>query len=371
MNTTPKIYKHESLGKVVAHLRDDLNSQECVLLFAHNGTGKTRLSMEFRNKTKKACPATSLDAPSPTTLYFNAFTEDLFTWNNDLEADKDRYLNINSNSKFFNGLKGFALEKKIDAHLKKYTSFDFDIDYVEWKISFRRGDEDNIKISRGEERLFIWCFFLVIYELAIDGAEAYQWVDNVYIDDPISSLDDNNAIAVAVDLARLLERGKENIRVVISTHHSLFHNVLWNEINRIKLKRKSYFYNHPQEQDVYTLRSTGDTPFFHHIAILAELKKAVETDKIYTYHFNALRNIMEKTATFFGQDRFQSCISGIENEVLFSRAVNLMSHGGYSIYEPVLMVDDNKNLFKQLFNGFLKRYKFELPEILKSEGNGA
>lgn len=58
-------------------------------------------------------------------------------------------------------------------------------------------------MSRGEENIFIWRIFLVICELTIDGAEAYVWVKYPCIDDPISSLDDNNAIAVASDLVDL------------------------------------------------------------------------------------------------------------------------------------------------------------------------
>ena len=36
--------------------------------------------------------------------------------------------------------------------------------------------------------------------------EAYQWVQYLYIDDPISSLDEHNAIAVANHLAQLLKQ---------------------------------------------------------------------------------------------------------------------------------------------------------------------
>ena len=68
-----------------------------------------------------------------------------------------------------------------------------------------RAETANIKISRGEENIFIWCFFLAVVQLAMDGQEAYDWVKYVYIDDPISSLDENNAIAVAYHLAQLLE----------------------------------------------------------------------------------------------------------------------------------------------------------------------
>ena len=68
---------------------------------------------------------------------------------------------------------------------------------------FRSGS-DYIKISRGEENIFIWCLFLAIAELAIDddGNGPYNWVKFIYVDDPISSLDDNNVIGVASDLAK-------------------------------------------------------------------------------------------------------------------------------------------------------------------------
>ncbi len=67
--------------------------------------------------------------------------------------------------------------------------------------------EEAIKVSRGEENIFIWCFFLAIVQLALDEMEPpYNWVKYVYIDDPISSLDEHNAIAVANHLAKLLKR---------------------------------------------------------------------------------------------------------------------------------------------------------------------
>jgi wobble nucleotide-excising tRNase len=47
-----------------------------------------------------------------------------------------------------------------------------------------------------EENIFVWSFFLAIAQLAIDNDENYAWVKTIYIDDPISSLDDNNVIIV-------------------------------------------------------------------------------------------------------------------------------------------------------------------------------
>jgi wobble nucleotide-excising tRNase len=204
---------------------------------------------------------------------------------------------------------------------------------------------------------------MAICERVIDGAESYAWVEYLYIDDPISSLDDNNAIAVASDLAKLLRRGKDRWKVVLSSHHALFFNVVCNELK--KEPHKKYFLHRPERGTTYTLRATDDTPFFHHVATLAEIHKAAEGGKLYTYHFNMLRSIMEKTATFFGYDDFSACIHGVEDEVLYSRALNLLSHGKYAIYQPMEMVNDTKELFRQILSAFLNRYRFALPDILE------
>jgi len=355
MSNKPKIHSYKTLRGLVTRLRDDLNNQDFVLLYAFNGTGKTRLSMAFKDAGKRK-PGIDRD-----TLYFNAFTEDLFHWDNDLAGDSRRHLKINSDSRFFLGFKELALEEKIFAYLARYTDFDFKIDYENWTIIFSRGDLDHIKVSRGEDNIFIWCIFLAICELTIDGAEAYDWVRFLYIDDPISSLDDNNAIAVASDLAQLLKKGKDRVKTVISTHHGLFFNVMCNELK--KLPHKKYFLHRGSTPDSYALQATDDTPFFHHVAMLSELQQAAESGRLYTHHFNMLRGILEKTATFFGCNDFSACIHGVDDEVLYARALNLLSHGKYSAYEPREMVGDTKELFRRILNAFLVRYRFELPEI--------
>jgi len=78
----------KSLDDIAIHLRNVLENGipqkdqtvkkiHNIVLFAYNGTGKTRLSMHFKDQGKTNSP--------PDTLYYNAFTEDLFYWNNDLE----------------------------------------------------------------------------------------------------------------------------------------------------------------------------------------------------------------------------------------------------------------------------------------------
>ncbi len=361
MSDLRKIWEFQSLPKLVTRLRDDLNNVNHVLLFAYNGTGKTRLSMEFKNAGKRN--------GSSDTLYFNAYTEDLFFWDNDLENDTERYLRLNTASRFFSGFKDLALEDKIFSYLERYADFDFKIDYEQWFISFSRDTEENIKISRGEENIFIWCIFLAVCTLVVEGHESYAWVKYIYIDDPISSLDDNNAIAVATDLINTLKKTENTIKCIISSHHSLFFNVLWNEFKRSRTNYNTYFFYCSTQTKMYSLQRTDETPFFHHVAMLSELQQAIQNDKIYTHHFNALRSIMEKTAVFFGYKDFSSCIHGVDDEVLYLRALNLLSHGKYSIYTPREMVDDTKELFKKIFTAFLNRYQFEIPQLTKDTSN--
>ncbi|RZT05342.1 AAA domain-containing protein [Duganella sp. CF402] len=375
MSGKPKIQKYGSLRGVVTRLRDDLRVSanggvDFVLLYAYNGTGKTRLSMEFKEAGKRK------RGIKRDTLYFNAFTEDLFNWDNDLENDTERTLNINSESKFFDGFRALALEEKIFSYLERYAKFNFKIDYENWNVvfskdvvnpKFRPGADEpqtiianNIKISRGEENVFIWCIYLAICELVVDGSEAYNWVKFLYIDDPISSLDDNNAIAVGSDLAKLLRRCIGKVKVVISSHHSLFFNVMCNELK--KQEHKSYFV-YGKNNDGYSLQATHDTPFFHHVAMLSELKRASDAGQLYANHFNVLRGVLEKTSSFFGLADFSGCIHGIEDEILFSRALNLLSHGDYSLFDPKELTEDNKQLFRNILHGFLERYAFSLPEV--------
>ncbi len=363
----------DGLPELANHLRS--SEKKNTLIFAHNGTGKTRLSMAFKDKGK--------DGSDRDTLYFNAFTEDLFSWDNDLDHDTNRALKFNRSSHFFDGLDGVDMESRIRPFLHCYADFDFTIDYPKNKIVFNRiehiplADSDgvliadgdgavfvvpekvnNIKISRGEENIFVWCFFLAVAQMAIDKDDKYSWVKYLYIDDPISSLDDNNAVAVASHLCQLLKREDNKLKTVISTHHGIFFNVLHNELNN---RAPKYFLNKLQSNDGYSLIDTTDTPFFHHIVLVKLLHRAMESGKLYTYHFSILRNILEKTAAFHGFSNFSECIkvdSDDTDGIIHARRVNILSHGNYSLFEPIEMQEENKEHFRSVLTSFMETYKF-------------
>ncbi len=383
----------DNLDALAAHLRSELIDKKCILLYAYNGTGKTRLSMAFKDIGKQG---TSEEATRDT-LYFNAFTEDLFTWDNDLEGDSARVLKMNAASRFFAGLETLEMETRIRPFLHRYVDFDFSIDYSDWTISFSREvpneafvetadiseavartkTEPNIKVSRGEENLFIWCFFLAIVQLALDDDKKegpYKWVKYIYIDDPITSLDEHNAIAVGNHLAQFLKRKDHAIKTVISSHHTLFFNVLWNELREIGHKKFApHFLSHTRKTGQYQLSYTGDTPFFHHLTLLQEIWRAKETGAIYTHHFNALRSLLEKSSIFHGHKKFSVCIKQQDDDpddTLYGRLVNILSHGNYSFYDPVEMLPENKMHFEKILADFLEFYPFNselTPETQEQE----
>lgn len=363
------------LPALAKHLRTELQAKKSILIYAYNGTGKTRLSTEFKNLGKIV--SADGDTTQQDTLYFNAFTEDLFYWDNDLANDRERVLKINKDSRFFAGLGELEMDNRIRPLLNRYADFEFRIDTTEWEVSFSCELEsggvvtvvEDIKISRGEENIFIWCFFLAIVQLVLDGAEAYKWVKYIYVDDPISSLDENNAVAVAHHMAQMLKDSPNRLRIVVSTHHVLFFNVMCNEM---KKPRKYFLTRQPATGGhTFTVRETDSTPFLYHLASLVELHEAQKTGALFTHHFNMLRRVMEQTACFFGYDRWDDCIKpevDDPNGPVYKRLIDLMNHGDYSLYEPREMMQENKDHFRRVLKQFITLHPFSpalFPEDAK------
>ncbi len=373
----------------------------CALVFAYNGTGKTRLSYDFAHYGRGE------GAPQHT-LYYNAYTEDLFTWDNDLENNTDHHLLINQNSALIQGLAGSNFSDALRKYLQVFTDIDFEFHYDEDSpeipdfVSFSKKvkqrqrvngvwtdyetDVENIKISRGEERLFVWCFFRCIIDNVLGGNDAYKNIEYIYIDDPMSSLDDNNVIAFAEQLYSVIRNqikqeidayraGKEDfrrIKFVVSSHHALFFHTMLHGLSADR-KLGRYYLSRDKETDRLVLKSMSDsTPFYYNVAMMSEIQRAIKTGRLYTYHFTVLRSVMEKIKEFFGHNDFGYILDGItyRGDVLqqdelaefYSRVVNVLTHQG-SMFSPTLMNDDNKELATTLFNHLVKKYQFILPDL--------
>ena len=92
------------------------------LIYAFNGVGKTRLSRAFKELISPKDQDDELEEYKIKVLYYNAFTEDLFYWDNDLDADSDRKLKIQPNSFTDWVLKDQGQERNIVTHFQRYTS---------------------------------------------------------------------------------------------------------------------------------------------------------------------------------------------------------------------------------------------------------
>lgn len=380
----------------------------CALLFAYNGTGKTRLSYDFAHYGRG-------EKSLQHTLYYNAYTEDLFTWDNDLENNTEHRLLINQDSALIQGLAGYNFSEPLHKYLSVFTDIDFDFKYDESseipthvtfskKIQFTQtlnGEEqtleeevENIKISRGEERLFVWCFFRCIIDQVLGGNDAYKNIEYIYIDDPMSSLDDNNVIAFAAQLYNVIRdslknerkaiiNGTENyrrIKFVVSSHHALFFHVMYHGLMGDAQLGRYYLHCDKQSDEMVLKNMSDNTPFYYNVAMMSEIQVAIKNDKLYTYHFTIMRSVMEKIAEFFGHRDYRYILDGItykgnrfeetafskgELTDLYSRIVNVFSHQG-QFFSPTLMNEDNKDSLKTMFYHIKKKYNFILPDLNNS-----
>lgn len=358
--------EYGSLSEIAQKIKDC--NKKVTLLYAFNGTGKTRLSMEFKNIVNESKD----DEVIKRVVYYNAFTEDLFSWDNDLENDNDRKLKINNNSSFIELIERQGKENEIAERFKQFTSSKIEpnINTSTGEITFSlpTGDEEsveNIKISKGEESIFIWTVFFVlmeaiIAELNIDeisdrSTVEFNAIKYIFIDDPISSLDDNHAIDIALELKYIIGSSKnENLHFIISTHHSLFYNVLHTEMS----KAKKFWIS--KTEDKYLIRElvNNETPFGYHLLLKNELKKAIENNTIKRYHFNLLRNILEKTAHFLGYNSWKDLINE-EDKDSYIKRINIYSHSNHSALDSKELEQHEKEFLKRIYEKFILEYKWK------------
>jgi len=359
-----------NLRQLAQELKNRLMKKKIILLYAYNGVGKTRLSVEFKNLGK-------IKGQSDT-LYFNAFTEDLFSWDNDLQNDWDRKLNINLESTFlkyiledqgkeneiidlFQYYLGIFSEGNDLRSKQQIISPNFQDNFRTVKFSKtytakngngeeERITEDKIKISKGEESSFIWSIFYTFLNEVIltknEDQESFPNLKYIFIDDPVSSLDENHLIEVASNLGKLIRMSKSELKFIITTHNPLFYNVLYNELKNIKRKvryskraidketgeKRTYidtrkvpdssrFRFEKLEDGSYELiKQPDDSPFAYHNFLRKSLHKAIEDNLVYKYHFNFLRNNKKRIMSSFHYSIFS-----ISSSLFFAEVHLLLS----------------------------------------------
>jgi hypothetical protein len=94
---------------------------------------------------------------------------------------------------------------------------------------------------------------------------------------------------------------------------------------------------------------------------LSELREAIKTDQIKKYHFNFLRNILEKTATFLGHNHWENLLEKVDGlpDPFASRILNLSSHSAHSGEETADIKDEDKEDLNKLVIFLTKTYGFK------------
>lgn len=352
------------------------------LIYAFNSSGKTRLSRQFKqliapnqDNNDEADGAEQSELSCPKILYYNAFTEDLFYWDNDLERYAEPKLKIQPNS-FTNWvLKEQGQDRNIITNFQRYTDQYltpcFSEDFTEVTFSFENGNEENsdkLKISKGEESNFVWSIFYTLLDQVINilnvvesserETNQFNQLEWIFIDDPVSSLDENHLIELAVDLAQLIKSSKSELKFIITTHNPLFYNVLHNELK----KAKKYVLK-KNDDGSYVLRNQpSDSPFSYHLYLKVELEKAIETGQLRKYHYNFLRNFLDKTSTFLGYEKWGDLLpendSGGANPYE-TRIININSHSKHANEEVIELKDDDKRVLGYLLKEIKTKYGFK------------
>lgn len=381
----------KTLNEIAQELKD--SGKKVNLIYAFNGNGKTRLSREFKHLIEPKENTEEIEDGNivrKKIIYYNAFTEDLFYWDNDLENDSTPILKIQPN--FFtnwifvdqgqeiNISKNFQYytNEKLTPHLnEQYTKKNEENKDVivpafsEVTFSYERGNEEfseNIKISKGEESCFIWSIFYSLLKQVVevlnideDSINQERETDNfndlkyVFIDDPVTSLDDDHLIQMAVDLAEVIKKSKSDLRFIITTHNPIFYNVLYNEINN----KACYMIERLEDNTFAYIKKDGDSnkSFSYHLHLKAVLEDAIANEKIQKFHFTLMRNLYEKTASFLGFPKWSELLPD-NKEAYYNRIIQFTSHSTLASEVVAEPTPQEKQTIKILLEYLINTYSF-------------
>jgi hypothetical protein len=346
--------------------------ERITLLYAFNATGKTRLSVAYKNATKDG-------DGNHTGVYYNAYSEDLFVWDNDSEngeVNVQLVIRKSSLNRFHSSLTEDDIRAKLNRYRPNYR-FDFiphgnPEDGIKSVMFFQEvadpKDPNKVskvpfKISRGEERIFVWCFFLALFD--VEG-----WADkqssHFFIDDPVSSLDDHNIFITASTIYDLVDEHHEKRKFVITTHHiglfSILSDMLKKGEKASTFKKQTRVCTLVRRGDEVSLESCGNDVFLYHLRLLQVLDRAHASDEVKAYHFALLRQVLENVASFLGVGQFGYVLKqiGIDDPDEVASIINTMSHKKVYYFESDELVPDTLETFKKVFVGVKAKYQFVL-----------
>lgn len=360
-----------SLSEIAKTIKE--TPENIILIYAFNGTGKTRLCVEYKELTKN---------DDRTGVYYNAYSEDLFVWDND-EENNNTQMKLSVKQSSLSKFHSFLIENRdlLNEKVAPYNpEYSFKLNAHEnpeqgiESVTFSL-EEDGapIKISRGEERIFVWCFFLALFEV---GDWTTEQGAHFFIDDPVSSLDDHNIFITAQSILNLIESqyngGVLNKKIIITTHHIGLFSILSDRLKRgskadkFKIKDGNGKFKSEVKQFIlkrknneFELKSINDDIFLFHLHLMKTLKDAIDT-QLYLFHFVLLRQLLENVASFIGSGSFGFILSEIkvDNPNDASAIINSLSHQDAYRFQFNAMSSEQEKLFKEIYNKLQDKYHF-------------
>jgi hypothetical protein len=341
------------------------SKENIFLIYAFNATGKTRLSVEYKETARDS------KTRFQTGVYYNAFSEDLFIWDNDTknsEADIKMQVIPSSLNRLHSQISEEAVLEKLRPYNPKY---EFSISYIDndsekgiehIRFYLKEGESrTSIKISRGEERIFVWCFFLALFDTEgwADAQNQY-----IFIDDPVSSLDDHNIFITTFTLLDLIEKYYKERKFIITTHHIGFATILDNLL--AKGEKAESFKKHyklrllEKEGTAFSLGNPKKDVLLYHLRLLQILDDSIQNNSLEVYHMALLRQVLENISSFLGTGRIKYVLEqiGFSNADRITTLANALTHK--NVYYPQMdaMVEDNKQIVKDVYNALMGKYHF-------------
>lgn len=383
--------------------------ENIILIYAFNATGKTSLSIQYNEISKD-------EKGEQTGVCYNAISEDLFRWDNDniklniVPSKLNIYHNHLTEERILKRLALYNNEYDFYFNLIKDDDPELGIDSI---IFFLKNDADKrpIKISRGEERIFIWCFFLALFDIIKEQKEEREEVeadsdkedesrkiDYFFIDDPVSSLDDNNIYTTAGILFKLFDDCIfNNQKIIVTTHHlglfSILNDWLYKGENADKYIGKKVNYDKDNNGDRkitkltleeynkykiwilekgkdgnnksnYQLKSRNNGTYLYHLLLLQKIKDDIDADNLYRYHFSLLRQVLEIIASFMGKNRrIGKVLKFIGEDDDMVNQINANAHKDIYDYQDGKLVQDNKEVIIRIYNELITKFNFNLEKV--------
>lgn len=345
---------HETIVSLADEITNALKSSRCILIYAANTTGKTRLAQHLKDQD-----------PDGVTIY-NSFVEDAFIWNNERVV-----LTMNTSTELLDTIETQGLDVAITDNFQAFTGGRIEptIDFARSEVRFgvHGGDNrsrDTVKISRAEESIFIWSVFYSVLEEAIstlsDDVESrttatYDTLGLAVVDDPVSSMDDVRIVSVALALSELIKRAsKTNLKFVVLTHHALFFNVIFNSLRRDK--HTAHVLTKESGGEWTLTKQSKDAPFSYHLGLIENIREAISANTLERSHFNQFRTLLEKTASFLGHTGGWGSLLTGPDSALLTKILNLYSHDRFAEIEYAGVSKEYSDAFTNEFQRFLHTY---------------